>query len=343
MINKFSTKLLILTVLFLFAGISQIFAQAGTGSITGVVKDSNNAVIPNATIKYVNKDTGFEKTTVTSDDGIYTLPLLPPGRYNVTASSASFAEQTLDVEVQVGRTTDADFTLGVGNVSAIVDVSAEGIQTTQNNSDAVLSETAITNLPINGRRFQDFVTLTPTAQIDTERNQISLSGQRGINANINVDGVDYNQPFFGGIRGGERSNFAPTIPQESIKEFQVVAAGYNAEYGRSTGGIVNVVTKGGTNEFRGSAFYLLRPEQFSRNNDFVKRLEQVNNLDITAAPTQTQYGGSVGGPIIKNKLFFFGSYEQQSITFDRFVLFTGLDNVTVTSANQQGINYFRSL
>jgi hypothetical protein len=97
-----------------------------------------------------------------------------------------------------------------------------------------LNQKAIENLPINGRRFQDFVTLTPTAQVDPSRGQISLAGQRGINSNVEVDGVDYNQPFFGGIRGGERSNNAFTIPQESIKEFQVVAAGYRAEFGSST-------------------------------------------------------------------------------------------------------------
>lgn len=341
--KNFTIKFLTTAVFCLLLGAAQIFAQAGTGSITGVVTDANGAVIPNATVKLVSLDRGTELTATASEDGIYNFTTLEPGRYSVAASGGSFAEQKLQVEVQVGRTTTSNFTLGATNVEAQVTVTAEGVQTTQSNSDAVLSETAIQNLPINGRRFQDFATLTPTAQIDTERNQISLSGQRGINANINVDGVDYNQPFFGGIRGGERSNFAPTIPQESIKEFQVVAAGYSAEYGRSTGGIVNVVTKGGTNEFRGSAFYLIRPDNFSINHKFVQRLEEVNNLDIVAAPTQSQFGGSIGGPIVKNRLFFFASYEQQSFTADRFVLFPGLDTVTVNSTNAEAINYYRSL
>lgn len=342
MTKKISIKFLAAVIFCLLFGIGQVFAQAGTGSITGIVADSTGAIVPNATVKLVNKNTGLEKTTTASADGIYTFTLLQPGNYSVAANSGSFAEQKLDIEVQVGRTTDANFTLGASNVSATVEVTAEGIQATSSNSDAVLNETAIQNLPINGRRFQDFATLTPTAQIDTERNQISLSGQRGINSNINVDGVDYNQPFFGGIRGGERSNFAPTIPQESIKEFQVVAAGYSAEFGRSSGGIVNVVTKGGTNNYRGSAFYLIRPDQLSVNHAFVQRLAEVNNLEITAAPTQQQFGGSFGGPIVRNKLFFFGSYEQQSFTADRFVLFSGLDTVTRTSANQQAFDFYRS-
>jgi hypothetical protein len=337
-----SIRFFALFALFMALGAGQIYAQAGTGGITGVVSDATGAVVPNATVKATNTGTGFEVTTNASGEGIYTFTLLQPGRYTVTANAANFAEQKLEVEVQVGRVTDANFSLGAGSVGAEVTITAEGVQTTQSNSDAVLNETAIQNLPINGRRFQDFATLTPTAQIDTERNQISLSGQRGINANINVDGVDYNQPFFGGIRGGERSNFAPTIPQESIKEFQVVAAGYSAEFGRSSGGIVNVVTKGGTNDFRGTAFYLIRPEKFSRNHKFVKAIEAENNLEINAAPTQQQFGGSFGGPIVKNRLFFFGSYEQQKFKADRFVLF-GLGGITRAANNQEGFDYYRSL
>src|SRR6185503_18544135 len=153
------------------------------------------------------------------------------------AESSGFASTTVDnIEVTVGRTIDVNVTLGVSGVTEVVEVTAGAIkiQTTRSEADSVLNERAIENLPINGRRFQDFVTLTPSAQVDPSRGQISLAGQRGINANISVDGVDYNQPFFGGLRGGERSNTAFTIPQDAIKEFQVVPAGYSAEFGRST-------------------------------------------------------------------------------------------------------------
>jgi outer membrane receptor protein involved in Fe transport len=332
----------ILAVLALLFISTMAFGQAGSGSITGVVSDQNGAVIPNATVKLVSQAKGTEQTTTASGDGIFTFVNLDPGKYTLTASGGNFAEQKLEVEVAVGRRTDANFTLGARGVGETVTVTAEGVQTTQSNSDALLSETAISNLPINGRRFQDFATLTPTAQIDTERNQISLSGQRGINANINVDGVDYNQPFFGGIRGGERSNFAPTIPQESIKEFQVVAAGYNAEFGRSTGGIVNVVTKSGSNDFRGTAFYLLRPENFSRNHELVRAIERERNIEITAGPTQHQFGGSIGGAFVQNKLFYSASYEQQRFRADRFVIF-GLAGITRGPTNQEAYDYFRSL
>ncbi len=323
-----SIKFLILGVFCFVLSVGHTLAQGPTGQITGTVLDSNGAVVPNATVTITNKGNNAAQTSTTNDDGIYRFPLLQPGKYSVKTSAANFAEQTLEVEVQVGRVTDANFTLGIATKTETVEVTAEGIQTTQNNSDAVLNETAIQNLPINGRRFQDFVTLTPSAQVEGSRGQISLSGQRGINGNVNVDGVDFNQTFFGGIRGGERSNQAFIIPQESIKEFQVVAAGYSAEFGRSTGGVVNAVTKSGSNNLRGSAFYLYRPEQLARGNEYIDALKEqrlnVVGIEPTVSPTQHQFGGSIGGPIVKDKLFYFGSYEQQKLTRGRQVLFASL-------------------
>jgi hypothetical protein len=341
MTKRFSIKFLATALFCMLFSIGQIFAQAGNGNITGLVADINGAVVPNASIKLVSLAKGTELTVTANEDGIYSFTSLEPGKYAVSATGGSFAEQKLEVEVQVGRTTDANFTLGAADVSAVVEVTAEGVQTTQSNSDAVISETAISNLPINGRRFQDFVTLTPAAQVEGSRGQISLSGQRGINGNVNVDGVDFNQPFFGGIRGGERSNQAFVIPQESIREFQVVAAGYSAEFGRSTGGIVNAVTKSGSNNLRGSLFYLYRPEQLARGNEYSKAIQEQSldriGLDATLAPTQHQFGGSVGGPIVKDKLFYFASYEQQRFRAPRRVVFGGLSNVTFADPTDRGI------
>lgn len=334
MTKMFSNKFLAVTIFCLLFGIGQVLAQgdAATGQITGVVSDVAGAVVPNASVTITNQGTNQTQTATTNDDGLYRFVLLQPGTYTVKVLSTGFAEQTLDVQVQVGRALDANFTLGAAGTSATVEVTAEGVQTTASQSDAVINETAISNLPINGRRFQDFVTLTPTAQIDPSRGQISLSGQRGINTNINVDGVDYNQPFFGGIRGGERSNFAFTIPQESIKEFQVVAAGYSAEFGRSSGGIVNAVTKSGDNSLRGSLFYLLRPSRLARGNEYSKALQEQRldalGVDATLAPTQHQFGGSVGGPILRDKLFYFASYEQQRYRAPRQVVFGSLAGFT---------------
>jgi len=250
-----------------------LFAQqAGTGAVNGSVTDPNGAVVPNATVTITNKATNSSRTTTTNNVGLYSFVALQPGDYEVKIAAGSFAPISLEVSVQVGRVVDANATLKTGNVAEVVQVTAEGLQTTQSNADAVIDVARIQDLPINGRRFQDFVTLTPTAQVDPSRGQISLSGQRGINGSVNVDGVDYNQPFFGGLRGGERSNSAFTIPLDSIREFQVVAAGYSAEFGRSTGGVVNAVTKSGTNDVRGSAFYLNRPHQLSQGNDYTNAL-----------------------------------------------------------------------
>lgn len=321
----------------LILGSGKVFAQSqgSTGQITGTVRDSNGSAVPGAVVKAVRAETGVERSATSSADGVYRFVLLQPGAYRVTAEAPGFNKTELpNVVVTVGQITDANITLGVGAVAETVTVTAEALQTTTSNTDAFINESAITNLPINGRRFQDFITLTPTAQVDPQRGQISLSGQRGIyGANVSIDGMDYNQPFFGGIRGGERSNNAFTIPQESIREFQVISSGYSAEFGRSTGGVVSVVTKSGTNDYHGSGFYLNRPAELTPNNAF----------DQEAGFTQHQFGGSFGGPIQKDRTFFFGSYEQQILDQARAVFFDRLANFTPTANSNEAFTYLKSL
>ena len=330
-------------------------SQASTGQITGLVADAQGAAISKATVTATNKQTGLARSSTSNDDGLYAILLLPPGPYNVSAEASGFAATTVsDVEVTVGRTIGVNITMGVSGVQEVVSVTAGAIQvqTTRSEADSVLNQKAIENLPINGRRFQDFITLTPTAQVEPSRGQISLAGQRGINSSINVDGTDYNQPFFGGLRGGERSNNAFTIPQESIKEFQVVASGYSAEFGRSTGGIVNAVTKSGSNDWHGSGFYSHRPQELSRKSDLVQAAQDNRNasvpvgvppLEFIAAPTQQQWGGSFGGPVKKNKAFFFVAYEQQRFRNPRQVFFDQLATVTPTAATQEAFDFYTSL
>lgn len=348
MTRNISMRLIPIILMSVFALVGGVFAQqsGGTGSISLTVTDSTGAAVKGATVTLTNNATNQTKTITTSEDGFYNFVLLQPGMYTLKTTATSFGDSTMNVEVQVGRATDANVVMGAAGVSATVQVTAEGIQTTSSTFDSIQNSTAIQNLPINGRRFQDFVIATPSAQVDPSRGQISLSGQRGINSNVNVDGVDYNQPFFGGIRGGERSNSAFTLPQESIREFQVVAAGYNAEFGRSTGGIVNAVTKSGTNDFHGSAFILWRPNQLALGNEFTDALrdQKLNALAIPViiAPTQTQFGGSVGGPIIKDKLFFFTSYEQQDWSIDRAVAYTNLVGITPTAVQAEPFNTYKA-
>ncbi|MDH3492704.1 MAG: TonB-dependent receptor [Acidobacteriota bacterium] len=351
MINKLVSRFLPAAALVLLCGIIQVFAQSqtSTGQITGVVSDGTGAVVPNATMTLTNKNTGKSATTTTNSTGIFQFVLVQPGTYTVAASGGGFEEQTREVIVNVGRTVDVNFSLGVGDLTAVVNVTGEEIQTTRSEPDAVLNDTQISNLPINGRRFQDLATLTPTAQVDPSRGQISLSGQRGVNSNINVDGSDYSNPFFGGIRGGERSNSAFTVPQESVREFNVIAAGYSAEFGRSTGGVISVVTKSGGNNLSGSAFYLLRPEQAARAHSYAKAIGDAlvtQGISPGTAPTQHQFGGSIGGPIKQDRVFYFGSYEQQKVSAPRQVLFRNALDVTpstLTPGQRAVYDLFKSL
>jgi hypothetical protein len=309
-------------------------SQATTAEINGRVTDAQGAVLPGVTVTATAPATGYTRSVITNEEGLYTLPLLPPGQYELMAELAGFGSSKRSVPLTVGATVTINPQLQVAGVTEQIVVEAVSplVETSATVRTTTLSTEAIESLPINGRRFQDFITLTPTVQVDTQRGQLSFAGQRGINANVSIDGADYNQPFFGGIRGGERSNNAFTIPQEAIKEFQVVASGYSAEFGRSTGGLVNAITKSGTNTAYGSLFYV------NRNKDWA----EPNAFGQNAAPTQHQFGGSVGGPIIRNRLFYFGAAEIQRLKNTRNVVFA-LTGITPTPDNAEALSFYRGL
>lgn len=310
-------------------------SQATTAEINGRVTDAQGGVLPGATVTVKSGDTGYTRSVVANAEGLYAIPLLPPGNYDLVAELTGFGPTRRSLVLNVGATQTINVQLQVGGVQETVTVAAGSplVETSATVRTTTIDSAAITNLPINGRRFQDFVTGTPTVQVDPSRGQLSFSGQRGINSNVSVDGADFNQPFFGGIRGGERSNSAFTVPLEAIQEFQVVAAGYSPEFGRSTGGLVNAITKSGTNRLKGSAFYVNRNRDWAENNAFGQ----------SAAPTQQQFGGSIGGPISKDRIFFFGAYEQQVFENSRQVLFDRLGGFTPVVSSQEAFNYFKSL
>jgi hypothetical protein len=309
-------------------------SQATTGEINGRVVDAQNAAMPGVTVTAKSAQTGYSRDVVTNEEGLFTLPLMPPDTYELKFELAGFGTVTRPLVLTVGSTITANQTLQVSSVAETVTVTAASplIESSATVRTTTVDANAIANLPINGRRFQDFITLTPTVQVDPQRGQLSFAGQRGINSNVSIDGADYNQPFFGGIRGGERSNNAFTVPQESIQEFQVVAAGYSAEFGRSTGGLVNAITKSGTNTMRGSLFYVNRNREWAEKNAF----------DQNAAPTQQQFGGSFGGPIARDRLFYFTSLEAQRFENQRAVVFN-LTNVPRTADNAEAFDYYKSL
>ncbi len=212
-------------------------ADANKGQISGTVFDPKQAVVPNAKISLKNVATNAARQVTSGQSGEFRLVLLDPGQYDVTVEAAGFAPAQLNgVVVNVGAAVELPVTLTLGTTTVQVDVTETLTGADLPAATTVINTQAIEGLPINGRRFTDFATLTPTVQINPQRGSISFAGQRGIYGNVMVDGADYNNPFFGGTRGGERSNFVPTIPQSSVQEFQAIATGYSAEYGRSTGG-----------------------------------------------------------------------------------------------------------
>ncbi|WP_321475318.1 TonB-dependent receptor domain-containing protein [uncultured Paludibaculum sp.] len=310
-------------------------ADANKAQLFGTVLDPKGAAVPGASIRIKNIATGLQRELSSGVDGQYRAVQLDPGTYEVVAQSAGFAQTTLTgVTLGVGSTVDVNINLQVQATTQTIEVADTMINVALPAPSANIGATAIRDLPINGRRFQDFATLTPTVQVDPSRGQLSFAGQRGVNGNIMVDGADYNQPFFGGIRGGERSNFNFTIPQSAVQEFQAVSSGYAAEYGRSTGGVLNVISKSGSNDFHGDAFYQNRNRALSADNPIFKR---------QPSESLQQVGGSAGGRVIRDKLFFFGAVEHQRANTPASVLFTALDAITPTAATQEAFDYFRGL
>jgi hypothetical protein len=306
-------------------------ADANKGQVVGTVYDPKQAVIPSATVKIRNLETGFTRALSTNELGQYRAVALDPGRYEIVAQAAGFAATTVSgLVLNVGSTASADITLQVQATTTTVEV-GETLVNVAPAASRVINSTAIRDLPINGRRFQDFALALPTVQVEEKRNQLSFAGQKGINSNVMVDGADYNQPFYGGIRGGERSNFAFTVPQSAIQEFQMVVTGYTAEYGRSTGGVMNAITKSGTNTLHGDLFYQLRHKELGLKNPFERQ----------SLETQHQYGGAAGGPIRRDRMFWFAALERQQARTPRFVFFPRLAGVAERPENAEALGYFR--
>ncbi len=322
--------------LLLLGTATEVLAQSegGTGQIVGTVFDSSGSVVPNAKVTVVSKETGLTRQLQTGDSGDYRAILLPPGRYTVTVTQTGFKTSKTDVEVTVGSALTVDATLIIGTASEVVEVTANPmIETTQPTASSLLDSKAIENLTLIGRRFHDFVNLSPGAQIESQRNQISFVGQRGINGSVILDGADHNEPFFGGMRGGERAAQAFSVPLEALSQFQVVSYGYSAEFGRSSGGLMNATTKSGTNDYHGSAFYSVRQKSLTKR-------DALNNLGLDALH---QFGGSFGGPIKREKSFLFFAIEDQKNNSPRQVIFRNLDSITPTPAQLEAFNFYRGL
>src|SRR2546426_6656212 len=277
-------------------------SQITAGTVQGDVLDEKGGSVAGATVEAKNLATNFVQTDTTDTDGHFAFLSLASGRYTLTISKQGFASVLQqNVNLMVGQTLTIPVTLKVSSVAQqIVVTDVPVIETTKTESASTINELTVSSTPVVGRKFEDLLTLTPGVSITQgpDGDEININGQRGIFNNISLDGGDYNNGFFGEQMGGQRA--AIDISLEAVKEFQVVASGANAEFGRTAGGVVNVITKSGTNEIHGSLFEFQRLKALSSSTSDGKPLEGFH---------REQFGGTAGGAGVKDDIFLVWSGE----------------------------------
>lgn len=284
-----------------------VAAQQTTGDIKGRVTDALGNLVPNASVTAHNTGTGLTRTATSDDTGEFTIAQLPAGRYDVTVEAKSFSKTLLkDLELNVGATQTLKIELKPGEITETVEVVSDAalVETTTSELSRNITPVEVQNLPLINRTFANLSVIAPEARpvgsfdpTKTRVGNIAFSGGDGRQVDVNVDGGDNKDNVVGSLL----QNFA----YESIQEFQVLQHRWTAESGRSVGGVVNVITKSGTNDFHGSAFYNFR-NQSLRARDFFEKQNNSEKPDFS----RQEFGGSFGGRIIRDKLFFFGAYER---------------------------------
>ena len=293
-------------------------AQAGPSSseIKGKVTDPNGAVLSGATVTVTDADKGVSRTTTTDAEGDYRFLNLPPGNYNLRVQATGFGAQVKNaLQVTVGQTADFDFAMKIGDATATVEVTSDplAIETERSQQSTTINERYIRDLPIDRRDYLTFTLLTPgvvdsNALADnsdfrvaqTPQSGISFYGNNGRGNSVTVDGAEANDQG-----GGVRS----TLSQEAVQEFQINRSNYNAELGGASGGVINIVSKTGTNNIHGSAFGYFRHQSLDAADPFAVVLTGTTLARVKPPANRQQYGFTVGGPIKKEKLFFYGGYE----------------------------------
>lgn len=302
-----SIPLLVLVLLVPIAAWSQ--SEATTGVIEGTVTDASGGALPGVTVVMRNTATNFQQQSITDAAGRFRGVLLPLGPYEVTATLEGFAKSIArGLDLGVGQTLMLPVRLKQAAMSEEIVVTATPplIETARTQGATRIDEKAMSDLPNNGRNFLELTKLTPGVTIvqGPDGDELSINGQKGISNNISVDGADFNNPFFGEQRGGQRPAF--TFNLDAVKEMVVVADGANAEFGRSQSGFVNVITKSGTNDLKGTAHLVGKNDSLSSNPQ---------NPDGTEAPkfnaSQYQTGFTLGGPVVRDRLFFFTALDFQ--------------------------------
>ncbi len=294
-------------LLFAIATAGIGYAQtSGFGTITGTVKDPSGASVTGATVVVKESDTGITRKLTSNEAGLYTAPFLQPGRYEVTASQNGFATLLRkDIPLQVGQTLTIDFSMQVQATNETVTVSgvASIVDSEKTEVSQVISSAQLENLPLAGRRWETFVLLTPNVTTDGGSGLVSYRGISGLYNSTSVDGANNNQAFFSEARG--RTGVPYVYSMDSMQEFQVSSSNYSAELGQAAGGVVNAVTRSGTNLLHGDLFYYLRYPTLNA----LDPIQKAAGIYTQPVHQQQQFGGSVGGPIIKDKLFYFLTYD----------------------------------
>jgi len=297
----------------LLVAAAPLMAQGVSAQLGGRVQDTKGIAVPGATVVIRNLETGLTRTLQTSNDGRYMATLLPVGPYTVTVTKSGFqTASNIKVNLNLGDAAPLTIRLAL-DASAVVEVTATAPQVDAERASAasIVSPDNLTNLPVFNRNFTNLATLTPQVVVDSSRGNLAISGQRGINTSINIDGGDNNEPFFGGAVGAAEGKTPFTISIEAIREYQVVTDGASAEFGRMGGGYVNAITKNGTNEISGSLFYYTRPRKWVEAGPTLLQPSGASTTNPVGDFQQEQFGFSVGGPLIKDKLFYFIAYDAQ--------------------------------
>src|ERR1035438_3456915 len=287
-----------------------------TGAVRGVARDSSGALVPDATISLWARSTGQSSTLRTNGAGIFVFPAQPVGSYSLEATAAGFRKEVVEgVQVQVGQPTTVNVSLqpGAGSESITVNGESPLLRTEDSDQSSVVNRELLDALPLNGRRFLDLALLVPNATPDGDSGLVSFAGEQGgedtgyANGNgansFTVDGASASSNYFGAARGGERVPYI--FGENAIEEFQVAVSPYRADYGGAATGFVNVVTRSGTDVLHGSAFYYNRNSGTGANDAANKAAGNPRPVDVLQ-----QFGGSIGGPVIRNRAWVFADYEQ---------------------------------
>ena len=296
----------------LAAGVAYGQAQANAADLKGYVRDPSGAVVVGATVTARNPATNFSRSVTTNDEGFYNLVSLPPGDYEVTVEAPNYKKAVVpEYKLTVGASADLDVALELGQITEIVNISSEDqpvVETTRTTVANTIEQERIENLPINQRDYLGFSTTISTVNRGNDRpigpapsSGLNIGGQRGRSTLVQVDGADNTDNSVNAARS--------TVSQEAVQEFQVATNSYAPEFGRATGGIINVVTKGGTNEFRGNIFGFIRHKSIQARNALAPLID--NDPEKKPPFTRAQYGATLGGPIIRDRTFFFTAFEQR--------------------------------